>query len=572
MVGTKRITMKKITLAILLICIWGIFLLTMQGENFTFWLRSANLDYLQAFRLNLATFNHQYHFGLNTLLNVLLIFAVLLYYFSKERETRLLRFLISLVFISKTIWIISSILNMLFGDFPKGAYSIFSSFLFIAVEIGFVYSAYWLLQYLGSKKEMEVSTPFDPEFTPPTLVNATGGQRFLHLFVDCTVVLLTISPLIEVITFQPSIRNGLNNMAELIGPQVLILLLFALVRSAYYLLFEYFFQASPGKFLTETKVVQDDGGQLQTRSSIARTLYRHVPFDALSFVFAHSGWHDAWSKTSVVKERRTGVRGSFYFLILPLLFVVFILGYLGKEYYHIYAYKKHLRADFEVKAGENKMKINHIGGNEIIELYSSDNYNTIIYLKPEKINANKILFSVITLNNSYEYSPEVETIEDFYIRNREIWQKVELDRSILVYAIGEFDEHSYNDHKAKLTDGKGLNVPGIDGQFIIKTINTYFQPDIKLESVRSLTTKRVSFELVNTAWDAKVIAIKTLKGGMVWTDPLPKKITRKKSYLNTLTAESPEAIEDFAFNVTVIDSLNRRFLFNFSGNVLDNKR
>lgn len=563
--------MKKITLAILFISIWGIFLLTAQGDNFTLWLRFANLDYIQAFRLDLATFSHQYHFGLNTLLNVLLIFAVLLYYFSKERETRLLRFLISLVFISKTIWIISSFLNMLFGNFPKGAYSIFSSFFFIVIEIGFVYCAYRLLQYLGSKKEMEFSTPFDPEFTPPTLVNATSGQRFLHLFVDCVVVLLTVSPLIEVITFQPLIRNGLNNIAELIGPKALIFLLFALVRSAYYLLFEYLFQASPGKFLTETKVVQDDGEELQTGSSIARTLYRHVPFDALSFVFAHTGWHDVWSKTSVVKERRTGVRGLSYFLILPFLFVLFTLGYLGKEYYAIYTYKKHLRVDFEVKAGENKMKINHIKGNEIIELYASDNYNTIIYLKPEKINVKKILFSVITLNNSYEYSPEGETIEDFYIRNREIWQKVELDRDVLFNAIGEFDEHSYNDHKAKLTDGKSLKIPGIDGQFIIKTINTYFQPDIKLESVRSLTTKQVSFELVNTAWDAKVIAIKTLKGGMVWTDQLPKKITRKKNYLNTLTAESPEAIEDFEFNVTVIDSLNRSFLFKFRGNVQDNK-
>lgn len=74
------------------------------------------------------------------------------------------------------------------------------------------------------------------------------------------------------------------------------------VAFAYYFLFEYFLQRTPGKFLVKSHV---EGAQ-QSRPTAAdvalRTLIRFVPFEPFSG-FQSSGhcWHDSWSKTRVVR-------------------------------------------------------------------------------------------------------------------------------------------------------------------------------------------------------------------------------------------------------------------------------
>lgn len=72
------------------------------------------------------------------------------------------------------------------------------------------------------------------------------------------------------------------------------------VYLCYHFLFEYFFQKTPGKFLTNTLVVDDDGNKPDTYALLRRTLSRLIPFDNLSFLIGHEGWHDSVSKTKVV--------------------------------------------------------------------------------------------------------------------------------------------------------------------------------------------------------------------------------------------------------------------------------
>ena len=69
----------------------------------------------------------------------------------------------------------------------------------------------------------------------------------------------------------------------------------------YYILFEYFFQKTPAKFLTRSKVVSIDGTKPGLGQCIGRTLCRFIPFEALSF-FGHFpvGLHDRWPKTRVI--------------------------------------------------------------------------------------------------------------------------------------------------------------------------------------------------------------------------------------------------------------------------------
>ncbi len=70
----------------------------------------------------------------------------------------------------------------------------------------------------------------------------------------------------------------------------------------YYSFFEGFTGRSLGKFFTRTKVVTEDGERPDFKIIFLRSLYRQIPFNALSFLGAETiGWHDRFSGTRVIE-------------------------------------------------------------------------------------------------------------------------------------------------------------------------------------------------------------------------------------------------------------------------------
>ncbi len=70
----------------------------------------------------------------------------------------------------------------------------------------------------------------------------------------------------------------------------------------YYVLMEFKFQRTLGKFLTKTKVVTQTGSKPSLNDIFIRTLCRFIPFDRTSFIVVKNGFHDRLSKTTVIKE------------------------------------------------------------------------------------------------------------------------------------------------------------------------------------------------------------------------------------------------------------------------------
>ena len=69
----------------------------------------------------------------------------------------------------------------------------------------------------------------------------------------------------------------------------------------YYLLFEGLTGRTLAKYITKTKVVNDKGEKPDFKTILLRTLCRLFPFEPLSFLGSQkTGWHDEWSKTTVV--------------------------------------------------------------------------------------------------------------------------------------------------------------------------------------------------------------------------------------------------------------------------------
>lgn len=76
-----------------------------------------------------------------------------------------------------------------------------------------------------------------------------------------------------------------------------------LIMFLYYLIFEGIYQKTPGKWITKSKVVMNDGSKPNFGNILIRTISRAIPFEAFSFIGSNPiGWHDKLSKTIVIND------------------------------------------------------------------------------------------------------------------------------------------------------------------------------------------------------------------------------------------------------------------------------
>jgi uncharacterized RDD family membrane protein YckC len=133
------------------------------------------------------------------------------------------------------------------------------------------------------------------------LMNASIGQRLLNFIID------TI--LLNIISYIEGYIEGRILIIDTIGVLCFSVMLTLIVIFLYYFLFEYYFQKTPGKFITRTKVVNANGSKPDIQTILKRSLIRFVPFDAISIytgkdsVQQNTWWHDRWSMSRVIKDK-----------------------------------------------------------------------------------------------------------------------------------------------------------------------------------------------------------------------------------------------------------------------------
>lgn len=129
----------------------------------------------------------------------------------------------------------------------------------------------------------------------PIILPASLGQRFAHLIVD------------SIATYIFAIALAL--FGGLIFGEAAAVILYIVGAFGYYPIFEGLFQGTLGKAITNTKVVNLEGGKPAFGYILLRSLVRMVPFEAFSYLFFGSyptkGWHDRWSQTLVVSRDLT---------------------------------------------------------------------------------------------------------------------------------------------------------------------------------------------------------------------------------------------------------------------------
>ncbi len=209
-------------------------------------------------------------------------------YFSLKNKTplsyRLIRFAFSVIFISELIGILWMISVVIRGD--DFFWPILSRPLGIVFNIAWAYVSFTILR---SNLEPEDEFGSIPSPNNSQLAEVPKGTRFVHHLLDSFLYLGICSGI--VVYFADSYIYQIQYNASMSLGFILVALIARLMYSP---IFETLFGATPGKFLTGSKVVNENGEKITFNQSLARTFGRMVPFEPFSFLGKNKGWHDAW--------------------------------------------------------------------------------------------------------------------------------------------------------------------------------------------------------------------------------------------------------------------------------------
>ena len=123
-----------------------------------------------------------------------------------------------------------------------------------------------------------------------------GTTRFANYIIDRILIFgLNIGVIVLIAQYDPFFILNMGKVEEyLIG---------GLFFVVYYIVLESTTQASIGKLITGTKVVNMKGEKPSFGQIIGRSFARLIPFEAFSFLGSGAiGWHDTMTKTRVVKK------------------------------------------------------------------------------------------------------------------------------------------------------------------------------------------------------------------------------------------------------------------------------
>ena len=129
--------------------------------------------------------------------------------------------------------------------------------------------------------------------------NTSSGLRFANYIIDIIgyqILLSVIGYAYDLIINLTSANYPISRTATFVHTIVIILL-----YPGYYIFFEFLWQRTPAKFITNSIVIDEFAGKPTLRQVILRSFIRIVPFEPFSYLGnSERGWHDKWSETWVV--------------------------------------------------------------------------------------------------------------------------------------------------------------------------------------------------------------------------------------------------------------------------------
>ena len=158
---------------------------------------------------------------------------------------------------------------------------------------------------MEQQTDLNILSDIEQDFA---LERASVGIRFANLLIDMVFfygIMLLVGAVLGIIFLATGIDINTSFLVrEDIGSKSLqYLLSYATYLSLYTLLEGAANGKTLGKLITGTRALREDGSKLSWKDAFLRSLCRIIPFEAFS-AFGGNPWHDRWTNTIVVKERK----------------------------------------------------------------------------------------------------------------------------------------------------------------------------------------------------------------------------------------------------------------------------
>ena len=519
---------------------------------------SPNLN-LQYIVNRLLTYNnHTTDLSINFLdlaVYLLLFIGFLIYAKSKGKEIRLLRFTFSIIMLSSIIAIVYYILSPFFfkNPFQGDSIKILKWVLSFISKGVWLYLSYIVVNELSKKRKVAIKTNSDGD---ETFIDTPKSQRFAHHIIDLILSIVICSKFVILTSM-----SLLESIEDLFGERFAMYFVIVLSRLLYFVFFETLFNASPAKFLTESRLIANDNTKINVKTTFLRTLSRHVPFEGFSYLGEGNGWHDKWVKTSVVKESGSNVSTGKYLLIVLGFLIIGGASYFGHLVYeryerNIYQKEKHIEKIEEIKNELAFLSTSHVFLIKPNKEYArTEDY---FYIKVEEVIETDIVFSVFQVDT---YSPKNYEIERVYNSKKSKLQTVILTKEILLQSL-TFDYEQYKNGKRN-----GVDFLGTEQKYEVDNVFQIFGPAIKKGSVGyGRGELHVRFE--NDGWGCELIEIQNIQGDLEWKEELPKKIKPVGDYIVnsfSLGADNYKKGTWYEFTLVFQDSLNNNYKYWMKG-------
>ncbi|MGE6396428.1 RDD family protein [Chryseobacterium scophthalmum] len=518
--------------------------------------------------LNLDFTNRFEHLDIwNFVFYLLLFIGSLQFIKTKGKETRFIGFVFSVIFFNAIIVLLQSTFYKFFLTKWQDVTSlqIFSIIIGYLALMGVLYVSYRVLKLIKSEKEIDVIITENK-----TIVTDTGKwQRFFHWVVDLTVMSLVVIPVIISLGYwlaDSGILEGNETLQKFFrGRWSLYTIIFVFIL-IYYPISEILFGSSPGKFLTESRVVNSKAESPNSLTIFLRTLCRNIPFDALSF-FSKRGWHDSLSETYVVKEKRTGFKTNKLLWILPVLAIYLLVMYFGKRFYTEYKANIEFNNTMSEKLNFLESEIKNPNTNQFFVVNDIDYYGNIknYGFKIEKIEGSKITIKRIigeSLSESnfeqakYLYEQQKDTAKTFVIRKDDF-----------VNVFPKTQDEIYRPVKTL-----EFFEPGI--RYGIENVYHFNAPFLKAQISKDdndYTNKKVTMYLHNLGASGTITNIKNQNNEIRWKTNFPLKMNNSNSSPVVIQLENYNFTEVNISKIEVLDSLNKKYSFMIKTDGLTNE-
>ncbi|OWU90657.1 RDD family protein [Flavobacterium sp. WLB] len=242
--------------------------------------------------------------------------GTIIYYFSKYKETKLLVFNYSLMFLDSIIKVFYFI--ALFNISKLRVYDV----LYIIVTLLYIFIPYYFITKELNPKIIDN----DNQITENNLDNSSNSKRFINLLIDSFVIIVIVFGFISYAERNQESASVFTYFRIVFGDKFAAIAFFCTIKFIYYLVFESIFKTTPAKAITACNVIDEEGNSPDFLMILKRTLLRFVPFESFSFLMGKN-LHDDYSDTYVVNKKIDRKIEDRYTLFLAVAFGILIVTY-----------------------------------------------------------------------------------------------------------------------------------------------------------------------------------------------------------------------------------------------------